>query len=448
MCAEKNILISVIIPTHNSEKFVKECVESVLAQTYKNLQILCIDSSIDNTVSILQELQKKDSRIEIIQDANGSYGHKLNVGIANATGKYIAIVESDDYILPETYEMMLKDIEDEDIDYIKASGTNNFADIKGRRVFYPEYTIEDESCLNRVIDLEKEHELAFISLPRIWTALYRRDFLLENKIVANETPGASFQDTSFTQLVAFLAKKCVYKKGAFNCYRNDNPESSVKSKSKVCCVCDEYKHLKKILQQQQKLTEETKTRILKLKLGTYVWNLRRLDDEVAEEFKDAIRLEMNEYTPELLSSFAKEEKLLYELLTDREALDRDRTRTEAALGLWNQLLDICETQEVVLVGAGAIGRNVLWLQELMERKFIFAVGDNNATGSVESYAIEEIENIVKRYPDRQYLIANKYHSDEMQEQLVSLGVSKENILCLKENLDKLQIFFEFIKRNK
>ena len=92
------IKVSVIIPLHNSEKYISECIESILQQTLSEIELICIDSSTDGTREILKEYQKKDARIRILEDENSSYGHKLNIGIQRAEGSYVSVVESDDYI--------------------------------------------------------------------------------------------------------------------------------------------------------------------------------------------------------------------------------------------------------------------------------------------------------------------------------------------------------------
>ena len=446
MNKKNNICISVIIPTHNSEKFITECIQSVITQTYKNIQIICVDSSKDNTVSILKSFQKNDSRVEILEDENGSYGHKLNVGVAYAKGDYIAIVESDDYILPNTYECLLEDVSIPEVDYIKSSSTNHFADIQGKRIFCPEYSSIAEKDVNRIIDLEKERELAFVNLPRIWTALYRREFLLENGIGANETPGASFQDTSFTLLVAILAKTCIYKKGAYYCYRNDNQGSSVKSKSKVFCVCDEYKHLERILSEQGKFTEEVSQRILRYKLGTYMWNLNRLDEENAEVFLSGICAELEAYDDVLIDSFTSGERFMYDKLMNINEYKKYLIENAMRIEEWDAFIKTHVNKKYILVGAGNIGKAVLELQKLSQETFILDVGDNNylQIGAVAGYTVESVEALVEKYPNENYLIANKYHYTDLKRQLMDLGVKKEQITSIGY-LSQLDIFKEYIQ---
>ena len=440
--------VTVIVPTHNSEKYIAECVESIMHQTYDNIQIICVDSSTDNTISILTELQQRDERIQIIQDANGSYGHKLNVGIGHADGDYIAIVESDDYILPQMYEDMLKVVEGTEVDYIKCA-TNHFADIGGSRRFFKEPREKVEENLGRIIDLDAEPEFAWMCLPRIWTALYRKDFLIQNGIWANETPAASFQDTSFTNLVAALAKKCVYVDGAFYCYRNDNVGSSVKSKEKLFCVCDECRYAEEILQRQGKYDEATKTSLLRRKLETYQWNAMRLSEEGCEEFQDGIRTELECDFRDRENLLSDWEKQLLTWLMDKGAMQEHRKATEERFELWQSVLQkLDENRKCVVIGAGVLGDNVLWVHDWLGKDVICSLADNDKTKSAQEmagYQIESVEDAVKKQADAFYLVANKKYGKEIMNQLIDLGVSAEQILIINKTIGKLELMAECIR---
>ena len=101
-------LISVIIPIYNVEAYLDECIASVIAQTYSNLEIILVDDgSPDNCPQMCDEWAAKDSRIRVIHKENGGLSDARNAGIDIATGEYIAFVDSDDWIVPEMYEKML-----------------------------------------------------------------------------------------------------------------------------------------------------------------------------------------------------------------------------------------------------------------------------------------------------------------------------------------------------
>lgn len=112
--------ISVIIPVYNVEKYLQKCLDSVINQTYKNLEIICInDGSPDNSGKILDEYAKKDSRIIVIHQENAGVSAARNRGLEIATGEYIAFVDSDDWLKPECYELALNVLEnDKEVDLV------------------------------------------------------------------------------------------------------------------------------------------------------------------------------------------------------------------------------------------------------------------------------------------------------------------------------------------
>lgn len=110
---ETGSLISIIVPVYNVEKYLRKCLESITNQTYKNIEIICIDDgSPDNSIDILNEFAEKDKRIKIIKQENQGLSGARNTGIRNSTGKYIMFVDSDDWLKNDfcqfAYENFLK----------------------------------------------------------------------------------------------------------------------------------------------------------------------------------------------------------------------------------------------------------------------------------------------------------------------------------------------------
>ena len=100
-------MISIIVPIYNVEKYLKKCLDSIINQTYKNLEIILVDDgSTDCSGKIADEYGKKDKRIKVIHKKNGGVSSARNVGIDNASGKYIAFVDSDDWIDLRMYEIL------------------------------------------------------------------------------------------------------------------------------------------------------------------------------------------------------------------------------------------------------------------------------------------------------------------------------------------------------
>lgn len=110
-------LISIVVPIYNVEKYLRQCLESVVNQTYKNLEIILVDDgSIDNSGNICDEYAKKDIRIKVIRKENGGLGSARNAGLDICTGEYVGFVDSDDWIELDMYESLYKALEEHNVD--------------------------------------------------------------------------------------------------------------------------------------------------------------------------------------------------------------------------------------------------------------------------------------------------------------------------------------------
>lgn len=128
--------ISVIIPVYKAEEFLTRCLESILTQTYNNLEIILIDDgSPDNSGKICDEYAKKDKRIKVIHKQNEGVSVARNIGIENSTGKYITFIDSDDWIDKYAYEKMLEQMKKNNVDVVKCGF---FKDFEEMPFIYPE----------------------------------------------------------------------------------------------------------------------------------------------------------------------------------------------------------------------------------------------------------------------------------------------------------------------
>ena len=113
--------VSIIIPTYNVEMYLVECMDSVVNQTLKDIEIICInDGSTDSSLEILKGYAEKDDRIIIVDKENGGYGIGMNIGLDKATGEYIGIVEPDDFVPLNMYEELYNKAVENDLDLVKA----------------------------------------------------------------------------------------------------------------------------------------------------------------------------------------------------------------------------------------------------------------------------------------------------------------------------------------
>ena len=114
--------VSAIIPVYNVEKYLRECLDSVINQTLKDIEIICVDDgSTDNSGKIIDEYATKDKRIVVIHKANGGYGHSCNKGLDKVRGEYTAILEPDDFVDEHMYEDLYNYAKQYDVDIVKAN---------------------------------------------------------------------------------------------------------------------------------------------------------------------------------------------------------------------------------------------------------------------------------------------------------------------------------------
>lgn len=288
--------ISVIMPVCNVEKYLASCLDSALNQTMQDIEIICInDGSTDSSLAILRSYEAKDSRIKVIDKANAGYGAAMNDGLAIAAGEYVAILESDDRVCDNAWETLYAIAEENELDFVRGDyyRSNEKGDVyfNANRTtsFYCPDTLP-EPPHNAVITAA-EYPRVFYIFPSIWTGLYRRSFLTDNNIVFNETPGASFQDTSFAFKIWVTAKRAMLVDLPIIYYTVDNANSSVKSSKKVYAVCDEMDECQSFLSKRDAAEVFYKALSL-LRYKTYKWNLTRIADEFADEFENRMWAEM------------------------------------------------------------------------------------------------------------------------------------------------------------
>ena len=112
--------ISVIVAAYNVEQYLHKCIDSILAQTYKNIELILVDDgSPDNSGAICEEYAQKDSRIKVIHKQNGGQATARNVALGVATGDYIGFIDGDDWIEPEMYMRLIETLKKEDADIVQ-----------------------------------------------------------------------------------------------------------------------------------------------------------------------------------------------------------------------------------------------------------------------------------------------------------------------------------------
>ena len=423
------IKVSVIMPSLNVVNYIRECLQSVLNQTLWEMEIICVDAgSTDGTVEIINELAKRDKRIKIIHSDVKSYGYQMNLGLRVAQGQYVGIVETDDVVSPEMFEKLYdKAIEDE-VDFIKSNYTSFFCKSGKKQCIDVIHNKTLEVCNQLLVEPELR-EYCLTDINHIWSAIYKRDFLISNCIWFNETPGASFQDTSFSIIVGMMAKKCVYVPDCFYQYRIDRPDSSVKSDKKVFCVIDEFRYVEQYLLKHRFDKKQIVREISSAKIQVYWWNMMRLSKETRGQFHQAIVEELKQIIAD--GNITKDECELVKLLINigqfNMYVDDIGEKTQ-------HFLDVIYRADLyngyVVAGAGRFLNKVNTVQKLKGKCIVKAVCDNDSKIQNLIKAdcrVLSVKDAIEMYKNEHWLILNRKHGQEIMIQLLNLGIDRQKI---------------------
>lgn len=320
--------VSILVPIYNQENYLREALDSLINQTLEDIEILCInDGSTDLSSQILEEYRLKDKRIKVINKSNSGYGETMNVGLNSATGDYIGILEPDDFAKNTMFEDLYKLAKENDADLVKADYYSYAANSKQAR----KCGLIPLSKANKKTNITKDISLLKL-VPSIWSAIYKREFLNSDGIRFLETPGASFQDTSFFFKTMTLAKTVILIDKAYIYYRIDNENSSVNSKDKVFAICDEYDEITKFLNNKPEIKKIANDYKLKIQYRAYIWNLMRLSEQFLDIFIDKFSYTFKEFQEngEITKQFYKKIKkdefqnLLHNKQKFRKIIDKKR----------------------------------------------------------------------------------------------------------------------------
>lgn len=210
--------ITVVIPAYNAEKYIKECLESLYTQSYKDIDILVInDGSTDRTVDIAELFKKEHSNLmlQIITVKNSGAARARNIGIQLATGKYIAFFDADDIIDRDMLQTMINVAHQKNVDLVTCD-------------FYWMYP--NKNIREKLYEANSERELFISAWAAPWNKLYRRSMLVENNIFFTE--GYTYEDTSFYLKYIPYCKTIVHIPQPFIYWRQHNTSTMGKSQDK------------------------------------------------------------------------------------------------------------------------------------------------------------------------------------------------------------------------
>lgn len=289
--------VSVIIPVYNAEKFLRQCLDSVVKQTLREFEVICVDDgSTDHSLKILNDYRALDDRVRVFTQTNQGAAVARNLGIEKANGEYLLFLDSDDFfektLLEETYVAGAE--VNADIVLFAAKQFNH----KVKKSENMPWILKTELLPDRVFAASEIADRIFqVTTPSPWTKLFRKKFVLENRLQYQNLKNAN--DLSFVYTALFLAQKIRWLDRPLVNYRVNQGDSTQAKKKKY--PKEFYFALKKLKQEleDRKLFDKFSNSFTQVAEENVRWNLKNIPyDIVSKEERQEIykKLDLLEHT--------------------------------------------------------------------------------------------------------------------------------------------------------
>lgn len=433
--------LSVIMPSLNVGNSIRESVSSVLGQTLQDIEILCIDAgSTDGTWEILNELAEADARVHVYHSTLKSYGYQVNQGIRLAKGKYIAVVETDDYIDSGMYKKLYRVAQYYDCDYVKSDYFFYWTQIDKKRFFVKRKMFLDDDIYDRVIEPVRYSEVSS-SDWYLWNGIYRTNFVLENQIYFHETPGAAFQDIGFLYYTSIYAKRALYLKDAFYRYCIDREESSSNSGKALEYACQEFRALEEEKEVRRNVDNDT-LRALYIRMSrSFIYSYPELDWGNEGEIRETHRLSYSWFQERLRWAIKNRmltcetvhseiwSKLCALLESEQNYYERIKKRNENLIRRFGKE----RKYPIVIFGCGHYGFLAYkWLKKRQYSVVAFMDNDQELWGkTINEIVIRNPEDIALLGNDVRYCVANALYYEDIRKQILQKGIKEEKIVVLE-----------------
>jgi len=277
---EESPCVSIIVPVCNTERYLRQCVDSLLCQTLKNIEIILVDDgSTDNCPAICDAYAEQDKRVRVIHQENGGYGKACNVGMNSARGEYLGIVESDDYVELDMFGTLYSLANDTHSSITKGSFFHEFQDSTNHICSLEHITKKEKKYTLQA----KDSLYLMIYESSIWSAIYKHDFIVANKIQMLETRGASYQDVVWKFKTYAMAESITLIDKPVYHYRVMTPGSSSRSKKNYDAMFINYIEIKDFLIKNNKYDDFRSAYYLH-QFFDAVFHLNRLDQSGRKKF--------------------------------------------------------------------------------------------------------------------------------------------------------------------
>ncbi|MCD8190924.1 MAG: glycosyltransferase [Clostridiales bacterium] len=344
--------VSVVVPIYNVEDYLNEALYSLSVQSLNEMEFICVnDGSTDGSMAIIREYANLDKRFVILDGPNGGYGKAMNRGIDAARGKYLGILEPDDFVPETMFQTLYRTANQNELDFVKADfyrfTVKRDGSLNRKRFRFT----SDKSYYNRVINPGEEIE-TFKFVMNTWSGIYKLEFLNRWHIRHNETPGASYQDNGFWFQTFCRATRAWFLDKAYYMNRRDNPNSSMFNRKKLYCVTEEYQYIWNWMSKEPTLLEKFTPIFYAKKFSNFMVTYRRLAPEHQLEYLYHIR---DEFKKPLEDGLLDEElfepiywKQVHEMVADPEGYYQ-RIKVSVIMPVYNAEQYLRQTLDSLLV---------------------------------------------------------------------------------------------------
>lgn len=314
------ILVSVVVPIYNAQTTLVRCVNSIINQTFaKRMEIILVDDgSTDDSGLLCDSFAETADNVRVIHQPNAGMGAAYNAGIAAARGEYIGLVESDDFIEPDMYEVMYNNAKENDSDLVKsgiyyyrpAEGVNHIPNWEG--------SILEQITSGPQPFTISDHKILLAYHSSVWATLYRADFIRQIKF--STEADASYQDFFFMIKCLVLAKRISAVPNAFYHWNTGNQDAScMRTDEKLMRILDQAIMSKQWLIDQGRFDELFSEYYKQMMISTFIF-YRQIRPDLKPVFWARLReffADVNlKNLPAVVKYFSKEEmKFVIDLIS-------------------------------------------------------------------------------------------------------------------------------------
>lgn len=287
--------VSVIVPIYNAEKYIEECIKSIVNQTYNDLEILCVfDGSTDESYKICEKFSKKDSRVILINKVNGGVSSARNLGIELSHGEFIMFVDADDYLEKDCIEKAVELLEKHNADIVQVGYFRDIKDKNNKIIEIYEDASKDDfelSIISMKHDVEMPKEV--FQFRCVWGKLYKRELIKEIKF---KTDTYFFEDGLFNLEILENVQKITCTTEQLYYYRYDSNSANNRFKADIVEISKiNIKYLKDLIERKDEI-------IFKEYYGLYVFECLKIimDSYLLHEQNECTRKEKKKIFKKML----------------------------------------------------------------------------------------------------------------------------------------------------